>query len=268
MFLDHAVDGAQAKARALADGLGRIERIEDAVRLFDTGARIGELNHSLVALPAGGYFDKATAGSFQRVLRVFQDLRESLEQLVTVAPHAGQVGSDNSFDAKFQLSALQLPHLHAALDQRAQINQRLFARTLLRKIEQVQDEVAGALRLADNLAHKLVLFGGETLARPELLGIIHHRGEGMLDLAGCAGNQLAERSKFLPLHQMALQALLVLVALARSFQQVDQCLILQILPDEKKCAQHQHRDQRGEKPEGARGRRRMIPAVGPQTEYW
>ena len=58
-------------------------------------------------------------------------------------------------------------------------------------------------------------------------------------------HQLTKGSQLLPLHQVALQPLLVLEAAPGIFQQVDQRLVLKILAHKNKHAQHQHRCQDG-----------------------
>ena len=84
---------------------------------------------------------------------------------------------------------------------------------------------------------------------------------------GRTGNQLAQRGQFLSLHQMALQALLVLEAAPRILQQMDQRLVLQILAHEHEHAQHQHRRQYGKEAKRPRRSRRVVPSVGPQSQY-
>ena len=97
VILHHPIDGAQSQACAFADGLGGIERIEYAMRLFNARAAIGKLQHNLLAANLGTDPDQAAANVLHRVQRVLDNLDECLEQLAAIAPDFRQVGCEGGF---------------------------------------------------------------------------------------------------------------------------------------------------------------------------
>jgi hypothetical protein len=133
VILHDSVDCAQAEAGALADGLGRIEGIEDTMRLFDSGAAIGKLDDDLISLLSGDHLQRASVAFFEGVKSVFEDLDEGLKELMTVSPNPGQVRLNRSFDTDFVFVRLQFAHLHAALQKRAHVDHRFFVGALLGK---------------------------------------------------------------------------------------------------------------------------------------
>ena len=116
-----------------------------------------------------------------------------------------------------------------------EVDQDFFAARLLSESQQVGDEIAGAPGLIHDLAHKAVLFVGEVFLRPELLGITHDGGKGMVDLVGGAGHEIAKRSQLFFLDKLALQPLLALVSAAGFLQQGHECLVLKKLSQEYEC---------------------------------
>src|SRR6266446_4245302 len=106
MILHHAVHGAQSQARALADGLCSIERIEDAMRLFYAGPAVGKLHQHFSRMKLGADAKQTSACLLQRIQSVFDDLNERLEQLVAVAPDPREARLNHSFDANLLIVAL------------------------------------------------------------------------------------------------------------------------------------------------------------------
>ena len=94
VILDHSIDSAEAEAGAFADRLGGVEGIEHALRFANAGAGIGELQHDIVALVLGGNFQGSTAGFFQSVHGVLDDLDEGLEKLVGIALNPWKIGRE------------------------------------------------------------------------------------------------------------------------------------------------------------------------------
>ena len=88
------------------------------------------------------------------------------------------------------VGTLQFEHLSGAVQQHAQVDQHFLSRRLLGKSQQVGDQIASPLGLVHNLAHQPVLFVGEPLFRPELLGIAHDGVERMVNLVGGARHQV------------------------------------------------------------------------------
>ena len=61
MFFDDAVANAKAEAGSLPYGLGGVEGIEDAMRIFHAGAAVGEFDSEAVAGDGGANPDFAFA---------------------------------------------------------------------------------------------------------------------------------------------------------------------------------------------------------------
>src|ERR1700734_3566384 len=90
----------------------------------------------------------------------------------------------------------------------------------------------------------------------------------MVDLMRRSGNQLAQRSELLSLHQVALETLLVFEAATRIIEQTDQGLVLEILPHEDEHAEHEHCGEDGEEAKGGGEGGGIVPTVGPPAEGW
>jgi len=204
MILHDTVGGAQSQASAFADRLGGVERIEDAMRLFDARAAIGKMNHHVCSLRVGADPKQSSAGFLQGIQGIFDDLNEYLEQLMAVPPHSWQVRFERSLDTYFLIVPLQFLHMHAPLQKRGQIHHHLLAGALLREAEKIRDQISSPLGMVDDLADQRILLTGQTLIRPEFLGVSHDRVQGMIDLMRSPGDQLTERGQLFSLYQMAL----------------------------------------------------------------
>ena len=77
-------------------------------------------------------------------LRRYGDAVNAYQQALNINP--------NHYDANFSCGIARLKHLSGALQQHTQINERLFARRLLGKTQQVSDEVTRAAGLVDYLS--------------------------------------------------------------------------------------------------------------------
>src|SRR5215470_9568765 len=74
----HAIRGTQTQASTFANGLSRVERIEDTLWFSHPVAGVGEFQYHFLALPASHYSKRAAAGLFQSVDGVADDLHEYL----------------------------------------------------------------------------------------------------------------------------------------------------------------------------------------------
>ncbi len=160
------------------------------------------------------------------------------------------------------------PASERALQKHGDVYGNFFPRRLLGKTQQVGDQIASSPGLVHDLAHQRILFVGEPFLRPELLRITHDRGQRVVDVVRRSRHQVAEGSQFFSLHQFALQTLLTLVSPARLLQQSHQRLVLDILPQEHECPQHQHRNQHGGNPEYPRRSGRLVKQYSPQPQHW
>ena len=99
VLLDDTEADAEAEAGALADRLGGVERIKDAVRLLDAGAVVGEKNDDVGTIAHG--FDGKDTVVFggQGIDGVADDIEKYLHELIAVAANAGQHGFKLKIDA-------------------------------------------------------------------------------------------------------------------------------------------------------------------------
>lgn len=79
VILHHAIDGTQSQARAFADRLRGVERIEHSIRLFYAGAAVGELDHDFVFVMLSAYDKQASARFLESIQSILDDLNECLE---------------------------------------------------------------------------------------------------------------------------------------------------------------------------------------------
>jgi len=93
LFHDSITD-AQSQAGPLADALRGVERLKDARRLFDTGARVLNLNVDPVVLGKDGHLHSALTRTLvpffdffldDRIQAVVHDVQENLLQLMRIA---------------------------------------------------------------------------------------------------------------------------------------------------------------------------------------
>src|SRR5579862_4481473 len=135
MVLHDSVDGAEAEAGAFTDGLGRVKGVKDAVRFFDAGAAVAELDDDVIALLSGGDLKQASPALFEGIDGVFENLDEGLEELVAIPPNLRQAGLDRSLDTDVVFVRLNFVHLHAALQKHANVNHSFFFGALLGKAQ-------------------------------------------------------------------------------------------------------------------------------------
>src|ERR1700733_1417330 len=136
MILHDAVGRAEAKASAFADGFGGVERIEDAARLANAGAGVGEFEDHFIALLASADDKRTTANFFHGVHGIAYNLQAALEKLIGVAPNAGKVGRDFRIPANASALEVQLFHLYRAACEGADVDERFVGGRLLREAEQ------------------------------------------------------------------------------------------------------------------------------------
>ena len=79
VVLDDTISDAQSEAHAFPDSLGRIERIENTLRVPDAGAGIGKLHHHLVTFLDHADRKGPSAHLFQSVSRVPDNFHAALK---------------------------------------------------------------------------------------------------------------------------------------------------------------------------------------------
>src|SRR6266850_2731512 len=90
VFLDDAEADAETQARAFANGLRRIERIKDAMRLLDAGAVVGKKDHDVGAVTNSFNGKNSSVGRFHGIQSVADDIEENLHQLIAIATDTGE----------------------------------------------------------------------------------------------------------------------------------------------------------------------------------
>ena len=141
MFLHHSVADAQAKPGAFADGLGGIKRVENLVRLLQTGARIGEFDDEVSLFAQRADQQHTAAGRLHRVDRVADQVIENLQNWLGSPRTAGQHAAAFEFDSNILFAQVEIAELNRARENRVQVEQLFFSGDLPRKTEEIGDEV-------------------------------------------------------------------------------------------------------------------------------
>ena len=151
---------------------------------------------------------QSAAGLFQSVHGVLDDLNERLEQLVAVAPILGAIRLDRGFDANFLIVAAAARSICTLRCKSMHKSTIVFSPGSAGRNSEGSRPGRGCAATDSQSCGPARPVRWLASIRPELLGISHDRCQGMIDLVRRSGNQLAEGSQFLSLHQLALQSLL------------------------------------------------------------
>jgi len=196
VILNNSVNSTDAKTSALADGLGCVEGIKDALGIAEARTVVRELEHDFVLLADAGDLEAAVTHSVESVHGIFDDLDKGLEQLVGVGADLGKVGLDEQAQLGLSSGTARLAHLSGTIDEDGKVYRSLLAWSLLSKAEQVVDEIACTAGLIYDLAEEGVLVRSELVIRGKLLGVAHDRIQRMIDIVSGARDQIAERGEF------------------------------------------------------------------------
>ena len=141
--------------------------------------------------------------------RVERQVEEHLLELAAVGVDRGEVLRQIDVDLDpARRDAVRLKSEHA-LDERRDRSWEPFARSLAGEVEQVLDDVAGAVRLLDQQPRVVTQVGGQALVAEDQLAEGHDRRERVVELVGDAGYELADRLHLLGLEQLLLEPLLI-----------------------------------------------------------
>ena len=195
MLTDDTLTNAQPEARPRSDLLGGEERLEDPPQYLwrDAGAVVThtDLHHPLGCAAAHRH-DAGPAGRCDRLLRVAQDIQHDLHEPLLIAPDRGQ--ALRNLDVHLDCAPPHVVRLQGAgpLDHRPQVDRLAVRVGAPREGEQVRHDSRGPLALGIDRLGVAPRLGGEVLLHQQL-GEAKHAIEGVVDLVGHAGGQLADR---------------------------------------------------------------------------
>src|SRR5437016_1531940 len=92
MFLNDAVANAEAQTSAFADRFGRIERVENALRVLEAGTGVGEKDDDVAAIADCFDGEDTAFGGFHGFQGVTDDVEENLHQLISFSANTKEDG--------------------------------------------------------------------------------------------------------------------------------------------------------------------------------
>ncbi len=206
MLLNDAEANAQAQAGALPDGLGCIERIEDAMGILDPRTGVQEQDHDVATVANGFNGEHAAFVGFHGVEGVADDIEENLHELVSVATNAGENGLELKLDARGCGAQVESAKLDGVIHDGVEIEKGAFGGHLARKTEQVPYQGFGAARLVADFCCGGARFVRDRGIVGEQIGKAEDGGERIINFMSRAGGELPERDQFFGLHDLRLQA--------------------------------------------------------------
>ena len=198
VHLDDPVCHGETEAGALAHLLGGEERAEELVEVLvgDAGAVVGD--HDDDVLLGAVERDEHAPAVGQRVLGVGEQVGEHLHDLVGVelGHRVGEAVVDGDRDALVDGDGAQ--HL---LDEGGKVGGLPHDAALTGEVEQPGDDLLAAVRLVDDqldvLGHRRVVLA----VLEQQIGVQQQDAEGVVDLVGDAGGELAHAGELLALDQ-------------------------------------------------------------------
>ena len=219
MLLHDRVGDRQPEAGALADLLGREERIEDARLHVFRHARpvVVHLEDDRVlrqVVPGADDQRAAAVRAEHRLLGVDDQVEQDLLNLVRIGEDARQAGRERLEDVDVAQALLVAAQGQRFADHLVEVDHRARGVALAREGQEVADDLGGALGFGeDGVEPAARLLVDRTLRQP--LGPGEDRRERIVQLVRDAGDRLAERRELLRLQQLVVEiARLVLEPLA------------------------------------------------------
>ena len=213
VLLDDAIADGEAEAGALAGVLRGEEGIEDAADggFVHAGAGVGERRDDGAAGAAGGGDAQGACAAFvaagtHGLLGVDDEVEEDLQELVRVDHRVGQVGIEFLHYVDVADAQIVVAEFEHALDQGVDVRGLLSGVAAAGEGQQVGDDLRRALGLAvDGL--DLGAGGLVEVLEEQKLGEAHDAGEGVVELVGDAGDELADTGHLLGLEEALLDEL-------------------------------------------------------------
>src|SRR5882757_9256900 len=192
-----AVANAQAESSAFTGLLGGVKRIEDPLRIGDSGSvvRNGHLNR-IAAQPRADTDAPTMPRLLYRVIGVIENVQENLLQLLRIAEGRRQILIEFLNDFYSVTDEIVTSELDGLPQYVIDLYQFALYRTLPREAQQILHDVLGALRfLQDDLQIFARVFGDLRVLEKEI-GEAKNRRQRVIDLVGHAGNQAADGCHF------------------------------------------------------------------------
>src|SRR5581483_2800903 len=157
MLFHDPVTDAESKSGTFADALGRVERVEDTFRIFDTRAVIRKLRADVAVLQMNANPQLAAAPSLEnRIHGIIDDIEKYLLDLMPIRHHHRRFR--RSFQRYLDVMALQ-----SVVAQRQRLDQHLpnsdfitLRLALPGKRKQVLHHTVSTLSLLEQLAHVIL----------------------------------------------------------------------------------------------------------------
>src|SRR5271166_1529985 len=193
VLLHNAVTDAQPQSGSLAYALGGIERLEDAMRFLDAGTRIVEFGVHISVFGVDTHLQGTAASGFQHgVDGVVDDVEKHLLQLVRVRRDR----RSRRFEFTLQVNVIHLqvviPQGERFIQHLANFDELFLRLALAGKGQQALHHAMGALRLLEELAHKV---GGAFVQAfaLEKLGVAQNRGQRVVEFVRDTRDELPDR---------------------------------------------------------------------------
>jgi len=169
VLLHNAEANAKTQAGAFADWLCRIKRIEDAVRLLDTGPGIQEKHYNVSAVAHCLDREDAALRSFHGVDRIADQIKKYLHQLVAIAANSGENGLELKFDTDGPSAEIESAKLHGVGYHSIDVEERSFRGDLPRKTKEISHQSFGSASLVANLRRRAAgLLGKRSVVGQEI----------------------------------------------------------------------------------------------------
>src|SRR5580658_2213637 len=150
MLLHDAEANAETEPGSFADGLCRIERIENAVRFLDARTGIEEKDDDVSAVAKSLNREDATLGRFHGVDGVADHVEKNLHQLVAIAANSRQDGFELEFDADSAGAEIERAKLHGIGHHGVDVQEGALRGNLPGEAQEIADErLCAASLIAD-----------------------------------------------------------------------------------------------------------------------
>ena len=148
VLFDDAITDAEAQPSSLPDRLCRIERIENAMRILDTRAVVGELNTNAIAhLESANPNFSGTITFGYRVDGVVENIQKNLLELVEIGADFRQLGVELAVHLNAMDFQIVLAKRKRVLDDPIDLRWTPFGLALSREAEQVLNDMMRSLGL-------------------------------------------------------------------------------------------------------------------------
>src|SRR5713226_1264387 len=151
VLLNDAEANAEAQARALANRFRRIEWIENALRVLETGTGVGEQNDHVGAVADRLNGQDTAVGGFHGFQGVADDVEENLHQLISISANAGEDGLELQLDARRPGAQVERAELHGVVHHGVDVEERALSRYLARETQEIANQCFCTARLIADL---------------------------------------------------------------------------------------------------------------------